>query len=308
MPINETLYKQIEEKIKTAPVRNKLASWFKQAESTKSFIKAHKNTFNEWKPLKFYVTLGSRKFFSIRYQGQEVALLACSSEGKPIVKITKKHKDRNLRWFQLSCESQEFNWSSPTGSKFRKHFNNGNFNVHSPEHCIESELIAGLIVSNKPTKSNLRNRTAVTFDSFPLQFPVPFSASKGTIGTSSGHLDILGRKLPGVLSVWELKSPTVYKGAARQAYIYALQVYSIINDPNIGKDWLDLFGFSKKSKVPKIEILVGVSEKFKEQVKKEIDSLKEEMKKDGIEKLFSWNIASYSADLEAHKISIQAIL
>lgn len=309
MPTNETLYKQIKQSMATKEVNKKLTSWLKQAKKTQSFIDAHQNTFNEWKPLKFYVTLGTKKTFSIRYKGQEVATLSCSSKDidGPIVKISKKQITSNLKFFQYSSKSQEFKWRSPEGTRLRKHFRGNNFKVHSPEHCIESELIAGLIFPNKPLTSTLRNRTAVTFDGFPLQFPVPFSASKGAIGTSSGHLDILGRKLPGVLSVWELKSPSVYKGAARQAYIYALQVYSIINDPSIGKDWFDLFGFSKKGKVPKIEILVGVSEKFKEQVKKEISTLKKEMEIDEIEKLFSWNIACYSADLDAHKISIQSI-
>jgi hypothetical protein len=297
MTTNKTIYKQIEEQLKTAPVRNKLASWLKHANTTKEFIRSHQKDFHEWAPLKFYVTLGKRNFFSIRYKGQEVAYLIFSAEGEPRVKIINKNV----------FEPHEFNWRGKDGTHFRKHFKGKDYKVHSPEHLIESELISSLINSQKPSNSPLRNRTAVTLGDFPLQFPVPFSASKGTIGETTGHVDILGRKRPGVLSVWELKSPSVYKGAGRQAYIYALQVYSIINDPSIGKDWLELFGFSRKSKTPKVEIVIGVSEKFKEQVKKEISTLKKEMEEDGIEGLFSWNIASYSADLEAHKISIQAI-
>lgn len=310
MTTSVTLYKQIKEQMKTEQVSKKLASWLKQAKKTQSFIDAHRNTFNEWAPLKFYITLGSKSVFSIRYKGQEVATLSCSSKdaGGPTVKISKTQRNSNLKFPEYSSDSPEFKWRGPEGTKFRKYFRDNDFKVHSPEHGIECGLIAGLIDSKKPPKSTLRNRTAVTLGGFPLQFPVPFSACTGTIKTTTGHVDILGRKHPGVLSVWELKSPKVYKGAARQAYIYALQVHTIINHPDTGKDWLELFGFSKKGKIPKIEIVIGVSEKHTEKVKKEIQELKAEMRSDGIEGLFSWNIASYSSDYDdAHKISIQQI-
>ncbi len=308
MPTNETLYKQIKRAMATKEVSKKLTSWLEQANKTQSFIDAHHNKFNEWKPLKFYVTLGTKKAFSIRYKGQEVATLSCSSKDidGPTVKISKKQITSNLKFFKYSSKSQEFKWRSPEGTRLRKHFRGNNFKVHSPEHSIESGLISALI-NPKPVNTDLRNLTAVLLEGFPLQFPVPFSASKGTIGKRSGHLDILGRKNPNILSIWELKSPSVYKGAARQAYIYALQVYSMINDPNIGKDWLELFKIGRKNTAIRIEILVGVAEKFKKQVEQEIYVLKDEMKVDGIEKLFSWNVACYSADLDPHKISIQSI-
>lgn len=306
MPTNETLYKQIQQKMATTEVSKKLKSWLAQADATRKFIKENKINFHEWKPLKFYVTLGKANVFSLRYKGQEVALLACFPK-KAIVKFGDTLIERNERYFNYSPLHQEFEWQKSEGTNFRHHFAKNDFFVHSPEHCIESGLIAGLISSRKPPKSTLRKRTAVTFEGFPLQFPVAFSASEGEIGTSSGHIDILGRKQGGVLSIWELKSPNVYKGAAWQAYIYALQIHSIINDPNIGKEWLKLFEIRRGSKAIKIEVLVGVSEKYKEQVKKEIYALKEEMKVDGIEALFSWNIASYGADHDAHKITIQQI-
>lgn len=306
MPTNETLYKQIQQQMATTEVSKKLKSWLAQADATRKFIKENKINFHEWKPLKFYVTLGNANVFSLRYKGQEVALLACSSK-KAIVKFGDTLIERNERYFNYSPLHQEFEWKKSEGTNFRHHFAKNDFSVHSPEHCIESGLIAGLISSRKPPKSTLRKRTAVTFEGFPLQFPVAFSASEGEIGTSSGHIDVLGRKQGGVLSIWELKSPNVYKGAARQAYIYALQIYSMVNDPSIGKDWLELFRIRRKSTSVKFEILVGVSERFKGQVKKEIYALKKEMKVDGIEALFSWNIACYSTDLDAHKISIQPI-
>jgi hypothetical protein len=309
MTTNVTLYKQIKEQMKTEQVSKKLASWLKQAQQTQCFIDAHRNTFNEWVPLKFYITLGCKSVFSIRYKGQEVATLSCSSKdvGGPTVKISKKQITSNKKFLQYKRESRDFKWRSSEGTKFRKHFRDNDFKGHSPEHGIECGLIAGLIDSKKPPKSTLRNRTAVTLGGFPLQFPVPFSACTGTIKTTTGHVDILGRKHPGVLSVWELKSPSVWRGAARQAYIYSLQIYSMINDPNIGKEWLKLFGITRESKAIKIEIVVGVSEKYTEQVKKEIIGLKEEMKADGIEGLFSWNIASYNDDLNPGKIAIHEI-
>lgn len=309
MTTSVTLCKQIKEQMGTPQVSNKLVSWLKQAKQTQDFINAHRKTFNEWAPLKFYITLGSKSVFSIRYKGQEVASLSCSSKdvGGPTVKISKKQITSNKNFFQYNRESRDFKWRSPEGTKFRKHFRDNDFKGHSPEHGIECGLIAGLIDSKKPPKSTLRNRTAVILGGFPLQFPVPFSACTGTIKTTTGHIDILGRKHPGVLSVWELKSPRVWRGAARQANIYALQIYSMINAPNTGKEWLKLFGITRESKAIKIEIVVGVSGKYTEQVKKEICGLKEEMKADGIEGLFAWNIASYSNDHDPHKISIQPI-
>jgi len=307
MPTHETLHKQITQKMTTKEVSKKLVSWLKQAEKTQSYISEHKTKFNQWKPLKFYVALGNSSTFSIRYKGQEVARLDCSTGRKPMVKMDETLLEKNKLYFKYSPEDNEFEWSGAEGTRFRNHFSNNDFNVRSPEHYIESELIAGLTAKPKPKKGALENRTAVTLGDFPLQFPVPFSASKGAIGETTGHIDILGRKRPGVLSVWELKSPSVYKGVGHQAYIYALQIYSIINDPVIGKDWLELFGFSRKSKTPKVEILIGISDKYTKQVTQEIRALKEELKADGIEGLFSWNIAGYSPDLDPHKISIQQI-
>ncbi len=306
MTTNGTLYRQIKEQMETPKVTNRLASWLKQAKQTQSFIVTNRKTFNEWKPLRFYVTLGSTNTFSIRYKGQEVATLACSPGVKPMVKIAAEHMERNQKYFQLSNECQEFKWRSDEGMRFRKQFRNikNDFKVRSVEHRIESALVSGL-VKRKPLNSLLRYRTAVTFGGFPLQFPVPYSACEGTIGMETGHLDILGRKRRGFLSVWELKSPDVYKAAVRQAYIYALQIRFMINDPVSGKEWLELFGIRSKGKTVKMEIVVGISRKFTKTAMKDIGLLQEEMKADGIERVFSWSIANYNSDsvpdFDAHK-------
>lgn len=312
MTTSVTLYKQIEELMGTPQVSKKLESWLKQAEWTKSFIKTHKDKFNEWAPLKFYVTLGSRKAFSIRYKGQEVATLSCVANdvGGPTVKISKRQKEINANYFQFSCKNQEFKWRSPEGASFRKYFKTTNYNGHSAEHRIESALISGLTAPDR-IGSNLRNRTAVTFDNFPLQFPVPLSACKGTIGKTTGHLDILGRKTGKVLSVWELKSPRAYGAVVRQAYIYALQIYFMINDPAVGEQWLRLFGIRSKSKTIKMEIVIGISKKYAELAKSDISRLQAEMEVDGIGRLFSWSIANYNSDLDsdfdAHKTEFTTI-
>lgn len=313
MTTNEALDKQIEELMVTPQVSKRLASWLKQAKQTRSFIDANRKTFHKWEPLKFYVTLGCRKAFSIRYNGQEVATLACSPGVCPMVKISTEQKERNLNYFQLLCENQEFNWRGTEGTRFRKHFGNitNNFKIHSAEHRIESGLVAGLTARAK-IGSNLRNRTAVTLADFPLQFPVPLSACKGKIGTTTGHLDILGRKRPGILSVWELKRPGGdCKSVVRQAYIYALQIYFMINEPDSGKEWLDLFKIASESKDVKMEIVIGISKKDTKQVKVDISTLQAEMKADGIGRLFSWSIANYNSDLasdiDAHKTEFIAI-
>jgi len=80
--------------------------------------------------------------------------------------------------------------------------------------------------------------------------------------------------------------------------VYASNGESRVNDPDTGKDWLELFGTSKKSK---IEIIVGISKKYTEKAKKDIAKLQEEMKSDGIDHLFCWCIANYSDDLNPHE-------
>ncbi len=311
MTTNGTLYRQVEALMRTSQVQNKLTSWLEQAESTKTFIKNHQGKFNEWAPLKFYVTLGSKKVFSIRYKGQEVATLSCldNEVGGPTVKISKRQKEINAKYFQFSCESQEFKWRLPEGASFRKHFKKTNYDGHSAEHRIESELISGL--TGDKIDSKLRNRIAVTFDDFPLQFPVPLSACKGTIDTTTGHLDILGRKKGNVLSVWELKSPRAYGAVVRQAYIYALQIYFMINDPVSGKKWLDLFKIGSESRDVNMEIVIGISKKYTEQAKSDISTLQAEMEVDGIGQLFSWSIANYNADsasdFDAHKTEFTTV-
>jgi len=299
MQSNETLYKQIKEKMETKEAGKKLASWLKQAERTKKFITTYRKEFREWDPLKFYVTLECKDAFSIRYKGQTVATLSFPASSKsPMVKISDDQKKTNMKYFKLSSGSQSFKWRSSEGTIFRNHFAYNNFKAHSIEHTIESGLIAGLIARNKPTNSALRKKTAVTLGSFPLQFPVPFSACEGTIGTQSGHVDILGRTNNKLLSVWELKSPKAYGSVVRQAYIYALQIYFMINDDKDGDKWLKLFGTSKKRK---IDIIVGISKRHTEKAKKDIAKLQEEMKLDGVDNLFSWSIANYSDDLNPHE-------
>jgi len=147
----------------------------------------------------------------------------------------------------------------------------------------------------------------VTLCDFPLQFPVPFSASKGTIGKTNGHIDILGRRPGGVLSVWELKKPDLCGSAPRQAYIYALQIYFMIYDPHMGKKWLELFGFGRESQTVRIEIVLGLSNSQNGKAMAGITKIRDEMKLDGIDSLFSWHIANYSIAHDMHTMSINKV-
>jgi hypothetical protein len=293
--------------LRTPAIRKKLDSWLASAERPKLFIDEHSDAFHKWSPLKFYVTFGYQPWFSILYEGQEVASLCFPKKDKycPTVKLTASHLKSNIKYFGLHSSEHQFEWKSKEGNLFRRHFRNGHFPGHSVEKLIEGRLIAGLIAKNKPENSTLRNRTAVTIDRFALQFPVPFSACKGKVGKREGHIDILGRKRESsdsFLSVWELKAPGAYGSAARQAYIYAAQIQEMISDQSSASRWRELFGFSAGSTVPKIEIVLGLSKSLNDVALSDIRALRNESESGGCKCPFSWTIANYADDLDVNHI------
>jgi hypothetical protein len=216
--------------------------------------------FNEPTGLRFYVTVGdvsragradgSAVRFSVRHRGQEVATLAVGSE--PTLVVTEKHVASNRDYLQVSTPAGRFAWTSGEARAFRKLFKTSTpqARVKSEEHEFEARILKQLEGTSAKLKfgGSLRGvrHCGLTEHEYPVQFPVPISASTGAPGEQRGNIDILVRHQRAGrtrLSVWELKRPGAFQHALAQAYIYAVTL-ALMARGSHGGEWYRLFGFS----------------------------------------------------------------
>jgi len=132
------------------------------------FIKNNRGQFNEFSPLRFYITttnatkkVEKRLELSVRYCGQIVATLTAKPNG--IITISTKDKvSENLRDFDCNIELKDVSWKSTTATEFRKHFkdrmdtrNNTKDNKGNEEHNVESLLLTEFSKRNSKEKQIL---------------------------------------------------------------------------------------------------------------------------------------------------------
>jgi hypothetical protein len=271
----------------------KLNVWLDALQAGANQLILSKKEFHRWDPLGAYVSVTKAKsraksIFSLRFFGQEVANLTVKDKQVLLV-LGKKHETRNKRWFKaLSIGKGEYFWNGEQAKELRAYFKNiavlenGKPDVRSVEHRIESKFIIEMSKGyGKFGIDNLRIQPVVIADKFPLQIPVPISASTGEPKPGNGYIDILARhRLKNNktnLSVWELKKPGAYQYAASQAYIYALTLLKVIRHSKRGAEWFKLFGSS--GQIPKsleIEAIVAIDRKQERGFKKELDILMKE--------------------------------
>ncbi len=260
--------------------RDKCIRWLNSLENTSKKINDVKNKVHKWSPLKFYTSTDKGADFSVRYHGQEVATLKF---GKTSVYL---HVNPKTNTYFKCPITGVFEWRSEKGKEFRNFFKNHpiqNLPNHVKEHIIEDLFLTGL--TSSPKSVYFKHRTAITLPStkknhgLRLQFPVPFSASKGKIKHARGYVDILGRSMNGAdLSVWEIKYVGKSELIVKQAYVYALQVLFMLNEKNLRERWLKLFGFSKgRTRLKAIEIVLAVSKDQQPRVEEQIAGLNSEI-------------------------------
>jgi hypothetical protein len=257
-----------------------LDGWVCELETCIKKVRADRDLFHQWSPLRIYISLGGVKTkkpkFSVRFLGQEVGNMIVD-KGNPRLCISATHYKNNQAWFaqhhpkgsgDFGLLPGKYEWKKTEAKYFRRDFkdiqNILNTKPRIPEHRIESAFIEGM---ESGKKSKFQGRVGfiqpVKVARCPLQFPLPVSASKGYPELKFGHIDILARRGYGKnvkLSVWELKSPGVLSHAVVQAYIYALTLRYILKSKH-GKEWYRLCGFS--SDVPAklhIEAVVAITE------------------------------------------------
>lgn len=262
----------------------RLDNWLKALEQGEEIIGQEKEQFHQWNPLRVYVSVAraksnSRVLFSLRFFGQEVAELFVKDK-KVILRLNRRHSEKNKKYFESTLENGDYDWRGKRAKDFRAHFKNlalskkGIPEVKMCEHRIESKFIQEMFKSSGKFGVPDLKIQPVTIAGFPLQFPVPISASKEQPKATKGNIDILarhqGQNNKTRLSVWELKKPNTYNHPASQAYIYALTLLYILRHTKNGPKWYKLFGY--KSPIPKqieIEAVVAITSNQKKKFNKE---------------------------------------
>ncbi len=236
--------------------------WADELEAGLPRILEASRLFNEPRGLRFYVTLGEvakagripggAVRFSVRHRGQEVAKLSVGSD--PALVVSEKHETTNRDYLRVSTPAVRSAWTGREARAFRKHFQSSapGARLKSVEHEYESRILEQL--EGRSAKSKFRGTLAgvrhcgLTKHEYPVQFPVPISANRGTPVGTRGNIDILVRHQRGGrtrLSVWELKKPGTFQHALSQAYIYAVTLVLMARGRTRDKDWYQLLKFSR---------------------------------------------------------------
>lgn len=288
-----SLLKEIEARWVESKGERKAKEWAEALKNSRDNIILAGKQFRKTEPLRPYISVsrakkGSRAnnptvSFSLRYQGQEVAVLAVKEKEK---ERTVKIDSKTEQYFGISTDKSEFSWDSPKAVEFRREFKkypSDKKRKGSTEHHIESEFLKQMSADSKKQFEGtfLENIQPVFFAGFPLQLPLPISGNTGKPKASPGNIDIVTRHGIGNgtrVSIWELKKPKATGKAIEQAYIYAVTLLKVLRSQS-GKSWYkDIFGFNGKlpSKLT-IEAVVAVSienEKKKTEFVEEFEEFK----------------------------------
>lgn len=234
-------------------------------------IKNKKKSFNEWAPLYLYTTISeaTRKMtFSLRYLGQEVAIL--NSDSEKITISTTKYDKSNDRDFDCKTKLDNKDWTSQEAKVFRRHFSDLPMRTDkskkgNEEHRIESLLLTEFSKNTRKGKiiSNIQPVKVAGIARF--QMPTPLSASGVKDVTyanwNGGGIDILSRIGTGTatkLCVMEVKDENVPIEPPSKAILQALAYSTFIREllrSESGELWWKIFGF--KGKLPyQLEIYV----------------------------------------------------
>lgn len=268
---NMGLLEQIED-IWLKGAESKAAGWAMQIRDAKpKLIKAGK-MFRERSSLQVYLSYTratkSQIPFSLRYLGQEVAILIVDTDENDVsLQIGKKTSITNFEDFKVDlCGT--YKWGGPEASGFRKHFQNlppKSVKGRIEEHRIEADFLREMASGTSGKfAGTFRNIQPVLLADCPFQFPLPVSGDTGIPEYTNGNIDILARRGTGKgtkISIWELKKPKVTAHAIDQAYIYAVTLLKMLRTPVTGDIWYqDIIGFG--GPVPDritIEVVTAVS-------------------------------------------------
>jgi len=228
--------------------------------------------------------------FSIRYGGQEVALMRLDKKEEIFYLHfnEKKHAKNNKKFFGFDIKPGKYEWKySPEAREFRKRFEKipPSESPGIGEHWYESFILDEL--QNPKGDKFCGNykyiRPVLIAGKIPFQMPVPIAARGGKPkyqkGPQAGHIDILARhgKSWPAPTVIELKRPGgQYDNALSQAFIYTVTLSYLIQkkDSDIGITLWRLCGYggSIYSKV-KFNSVVAIPAESKYLYDKELERL-----------------------------------
>lgn len=261
-------------------LEKRISDWVNGINQNKKVIETARKTFHEWEPLRVYTSVTRLKdqkrppSFSLRFLGQEVAVIKVYKNGTVKLNVTKDLASLNEHYFGLVDKGGiNVDWNSKEATEFRNYFKliqKQKRKTRSPEHQVETEIIKKM--KGTPSKSGIDSIQPVVVAGCPLQFPSPITGSTGTpkfniAPNSGGGIDILARREKGrtKLSVWELKRPGLRKDqlekAIKQSIIYASTLRMMLRSSS-GQAWYKLFGFNGcLPEKLKIEAVAAIAQK-----------------------------------------------
>ena len=277
MNINETIKEAQKLLSENTEWKNRYTKYAKKLLENNDNIKSHRNTFNKFPPLYFYISTTeaqkakSNLYLDVRYCGQSVATLKANKKGITI--STKKQDVRNLRDFDCDIQLNEIPWRDKQASDFRKFFrdrpylrNKSDKNKGNAEHNVEHLLLSEFSKKESLNKQILYIQP-IRICGIRFGMPTPISASNHKelkyADSKGGGIDIFARTGKGhgtYLTVIEVKdennSKEPPKDALKQSIKYAVFIRELLRSDS-GQDWYKIFGFS--GKIPKKLTIRAVS-------------------------------------------------
>lgn len=273
---------------------DRICGWIKDIKENIGFISRARREFYKSKPLKVYINVTNAKkrgsaVFSLRFKGQEVALIVVNKNLDVQLRINEIHSELNSQYFGWKGKPFRAKWDSQQARRFRGFFREISegkrmVKLHSPEHEVESHLLGEMKKKLKSKKfgGKFSGIQPVMFRGCPFQVPTPISGNTGIpyISKRGGNMDIVARRrVKGNkirISDWELKKPGIsgsdISKAMKQVIIYACTLRMMLRS-RCAEDWYKLFGFTKG--VPRrleIEAVVALSSRdrnsYERQIKK----------------------------------------
>lgn len=228
------------------------------------FMSARKS-FHRWKPFTFYLTttnakkVTNRLNLSVRYLGQEVAILSCGFNGEAPQLDTSDFNEKNKRDFNCDIIVQNENWKTSKAAKdFRRYFSSypkrNTVKKENEEHRIESLLLSEFSKKTSEGKKLKWIQPTMIDDYFRYPMPTGISASKHDDlhynSQGGSNIDLLVRTGKGrstKLCIIELKDKNTKKEppavAIEQALAYTVFIHELLRS-DIGEKWWKLFGFT----------------------------------------------------------------
>lgn len=232
--------------------------------------KSSKRPFNKPEGLSLYSSVSGYKgqTYDLRFDGQSVGIVSCSTEGVMLY----PRNENNKKYVGLDLDKEKYKWVSTDATQFRKHFkdlanSSVDIKLKSPEHRVENRLLKEFSKRTRAEGKALCNIQPITLYGCYFQMPTPIKASEHHPEYAKqygGGIDILARVKSSsgesricVMEVKDENKPSESQSAAmEQALTYAIFIARLLRSKS-GQEWWDFFmdrEFVSKTIPDKIDI------------------------------------------------------